>query len=98
VLLGDDKVGFRQTLNTDLAGRVFSTNREDADGASESVNEIISMPVASAKGVDLPVSGDTGQDQVLERRRDELRLSLFVFNDDKEVHRPDLGQVVLRAM
>lgn len=30
VLLGDDKVGFRKTLHTDLAGRVFPTNREDA--------------------------------------------------------------------
>jgi len=33
VPFGDDKVGFRQTLNTDLAGCVFSTNRENADGA-----------------------------------------------------------------
>ena len=54
------------------------------------------MPVASAG--DLPVSSDTWQDQVLERRRDELGLSLFVLDDDKEVHRSDLGQVVLLSV
>lgn len=46
----------------------------------------------------LPISCHTGQDQVFQRRGDELGLSLFILDDDKEVHRPDLGQVVFRSV